>query len=281
MYHGNTSLLRDIFQPWGLLVETVDMTDPDTVESVLKSYPDRQVLVWMETPSNPLLKVTDIAKIASISKSYNALTLVDATWLSPALCQPLLLGCNMVLHSSTKYIGGHSDLLGGLLTSDGCEFFQKVRKVQGMCGAVPSPFDCWLTLRGIRSLGVRMERHCDNALEIAKYLSNHPKIQIVYYPGLVSHPNHDVYASQCKDGSFGGMLSFLINGTEKHAIAFASFTTLFKRATSLGGTESLIEHRASVEGPHSKTPRNLIRMSVGLESINDLLDDLKNALNKI
>ncbi len=273
-YHGTARLLREVFAPWGLDTTFVDMTDADTVRQAVR--PNTR-LIWAETPSNPLLKITDIAEMAGIAQSAGALCVCDNTWASPMLQRPLSLGADMVVHSTTKYLGGHEDVTGGAVVSaEDSEVFRRVRLIQNVYGAVPSPFDCWLTLRGIRTLHVRMPAHCANAGRVARFLQDHPKVAAVHYPGLPEHPGHDVAGQQMSD--YGGMLSFQVAGGREAAMEVASRVRLFVRATSLGGTQSLIEHRASIEGPHSETPDDLLRVSVGLEHPDDLIADLGQAL---
>jgi cystathionine gamma-synthase len=260
--------------PWGLQASVVDMTDLAAVRAAVR--PTTRLL-WVETPSNPLLKISDIAALAQIAHAAGARCAVDNTWATPALQRPLDLGADLALHATTKYLGGHSDVLGGAIVArEQDTFFERVRFIQGNGGAVPSPFDCWLVLRGIRSLAYRMRGHVANAARVAAFLNEHPAIERVYYPGLASHPGHAVVARQMC--GFGGMLSIEVHGGEPAAMALAARVKLFTRATSLGGVESLIEHRASVEGPESRTPPGLLRVSVGLEHPDDLVADLAQAL---
>lgn len=273
-YHGTGILLREVFAPWGLHTTFVDMTDPAQVKGALR--PNTR-LVWVETPSNPLLKVTDIARIAEIAHEVGARVVCDNTWASPVCQRPLELGADMVMHSTTKYLGGHSDVLGGALiarTED--EFFQRVRRLQTAGGAVPSPFECWLVLRGVRTLPVRVRAQTEGAMAVAAFLSTHPRVEAVHYPGLEAHPGHAVAKRQMR--GFGGMLSFQVRGGQAEAMDVAARLQLFTRATSLGGTESLIEHRASIEPPGTRTPQNLLRVSIGLEHPEDLIADLRAAL---
>ena len=273
-YHGTARMLREIFEPWGLRTTFVDMTDPDAVRREVR--PETR-LIWVETPSNPLLKITDIKEMTSIARSAGALCACDNTWATPILQRPLSLGADLVVHSTTKYISGHEDVTGGVVVSAHDDAsFQRIRLIQNVAGAVPSPFDCWLTLRGIRTLHVRMPAHCANAGLIARFLQDHPRVAAVHYPGLSGHPGHDVATRQMAD--FGGMLSFQVSGGKDAAMQVAANVRLFVRATSLGGTQSLIEHRASIEGPETNTPDDLLRVSVGLESVDDLIDDLSQAL---
>ncbi|HEX7981338.1 MAG TPA: aminotransferase class I/II-fold pyridoxal phosphate-dependent enzyme [Gemmatimonadaceae bacterium] len=273
-YYGTLKLLREVFAPWGLQADACDMSDLAAVERLLR--PNTKIL-WVETPSNPLLRVVDIAALAGLAHRVGARCVVDNTWATPVLQQPLALGADLAMHSTTKYLGGHSDLIGGALVSRvDDDYTAKLRNLQGLGGAIPSPFDCWLLLRGIRSLPWRMRGHCANAAAVARFLSTHPAIEAVHFPGLPSHPGHDVAARQMSD--FGGMLSIQLRGGESAALALTNRLTLFTRATSLGGPESLIEHRASVEGPTTISPRNLLRVSVGLENAEDLIEDLDRAL---
>lgn len=274
MYHGIRKLLRQAIEPWGLRLTFVDMTDATAVAAAVT--PDTR-LIWVETPSNPLLKVTDIARMAEIAKAADATLAVDATWTPPGIQETLDLGADLVVHATTKYLSGHSDVLGGaVIGSVATGHFERVRFLQQNEGAVPSPFDCWLLMRGIRTLPYRMRGHCAGARQLAGFLEDHPSVTHVYYPGLASHPQHDVASRQMHD--FGGMLSFRVDGGEDAAMAVAARVELFTRATSLGGVESLIEHRASIEGPDSATPRDLLRVSVGLEHPDDLQADLTTAL---
>jgi cystathionine gamma-synthase len=250
------------------------MTDPAEVEAALRP---RTALVWVETPSNPLLRVSDIAAIARIARAAGARCAVDNTWASPVLQRPFGLGADLALHSTTKYLGGHCDVLGGVVVGKAAdEFFQRIRNVQIHGGAVAAPFDCWLVLRGIRTLPYRMRGHCENARKLAAFLVRHPQVEAVHYPGLPNHPGHAVAAKQMQD--FGGMLSFQVRGGKGEALAVAARLRIITRATSLGGPDTLIEHRASIEPPGKGTPQNLLRLSVGLEHPDDLIADLAQAL---
>lgn len=276
-YYGTLRQLREIFAPWGLEVDVADMANLDAVEQALR--PNTR-LVWVETPSNPLVRVVDIARLAELAHSAGARCVVDNTWATPVLQLPLRDGADLVMHSTTKYLGGHSDLLGGALVARvDDDFTQRLLNIQKVGGAVPSPFDCWLLLRGIRTLPWRMRAHCDNASLVATFLSTHPKVEAVHYPGLPSHSGHDIARRQMDD--FGGMLSVQVRGGREGALELTRRLTLFTRATSLGGTESLIEHRASVEGAATLAPENLLRVSVGLEHPDDLIEDLERALAAI
>ena len=273
MYWGFKKQLQSIFE--GILtIDFIDLTTTSTLESYIKS---NTVMIWVETPSNPLLKITDLKLIAAIAKKHQLIFACDSTFASPCFQNPILLGADIVMHSSTKYIGGHSDVLGGvLITATKNEFWDKIRSIQQIGGAVPSPFDCFLLLRSIKTLPYRMRGHAENGMALAKYLAEHPKVETVYYPGLPSHPQHQIAKKQMS--AFGGMLSILIKGDAANAKRVVNKVKLFAQATSLGGVESLIEHRASVEGPDTKTPQNLIRISAGLEHADDLIADLEQAL---
>jgi cystathionine gamma-synthase len=273
-YYSTLRLAREVFGPWGLESDACDMADLAAVERLLR--PSTKV-VWVETPSNPLLRVVDIAALASRAHDVGARCVVDNTWATPLLQRPFNHGADVVMHSTTKYLGGHSDLIGGALVARvEDDFSARLRVLQGLGGAIPSPFDCWLLMRGIRSLPWRMRGHCENAKAVARFLAEHPAIEAVHYPGLPSHPGHAVAARQMSD--FGGMLSIQLRGGERAALDLTNRVELFTRATSLGGPESLIEHRASVEGPTTVSPRNLLRVSVGLEHADDLIEDLGRAL---
>ncbi|WP_442587966.1 trans-sulfuration enzyme family protein [Pedobacter sp. AW31-3R] len=275
MYWGFKKQLLSIFKDT-LSIDFIDLTDSGSVESYIKS---NTVLIWVETPSNPLLKITDIAALAEIAHQHQLILACDSTFASPSFQSPILHGADIVMHSSTKYIGGHSDVLGGVLvTAAQNEFWEKIRNIQQVGGAVPSPFDCFLLLRSIKTLAYRMRGHNENGMAFASYLEKHPKIEAVYYPGLPSHPQHEIAKKQMS--GFGGMLSVLIKGDAENAKKVVNKVKLFAQATSLGGVESLIEHRASVEGPGTKTPQNLIRISVGLEHIDDIIADFEHALGE-
>jgi cystathionine gamma-synthase len=273
-YHGTARLLREILGPWGLQTTFVDTGDPMQVRQAIRG---NTRLIWIETPSNPFLKITDIARIAEMAHQIGALVVCDNTFATPILQRPFDLGADLIVHATTKYLGGHSDVLGGVVvakTEDA--FFQKVRRIQVYAGAVPSPFECWLVLRGIRTLPCRMRVHSENALRVATFLSQHPKVEAVHYPGLKGRPGHEIAARQM--AMFGGIVSFQVKGDRARAMEVAAKVRTFTRATSLGGTESLIEHRASIEGPGTRTPENLLRLSVGLEHADDLIEDLSQAL---
>jgi len=275
-YHGTLRLLRETFSAWGLQTTFVDMTDPTAVERAAR--PSTR-LVWVETPSNPLWRVVDIERVAAIAHKVGAVCLCDNTTATPVLQSPFALGADLVLHATTKYLGGHGDVMGGAVvarTPDG--LFERVRALQASAGAVPSPFDCWLVLRGIRTLPWRMRAHSANAQRIAEFLASHPRVERVQYPGLPAHPGHDVASRQMS--GFGGMLSVQVRGGASGAMLVAARLRVFTRATSFGGTESLVEHRASIEGPGTRTPDDLLRLSIGLENADDLVEDLDQALRQ-
>ncbi len=274
IYHGTARLLREIMAPWKLKTTFVDMT---ALEDVRRAIDDATRLIFVETPSNPLLKITDISAIADLAHQANAWCLCDNTWATPVLQRPLELGADLVVHSSTKYLGGHGDVTGGAVVARSeDDLFRKIRLIQQNGGAVPSPFDCWLVLRGVRTLPYRMRAHSDNAVKVATFLHNHPRVTAVYYPGLEGHPGQGIARKQMSP--WGGMLSFQVEGGRDGAFRVAERARLFTRATSLGGYESLIEHRASIEGPETRTPDDLLRLSVGLEHADDLIEDLEQAL---
>lgn len=273
MYHGLRNQLKILFK--GILTfDFIDFTDLELIKQKINSSTK---LIWAETPSNPLLKLCDIEAISAIAKSNNLIFAVDNTFASPICQQPLSLGADIVMHSTTKYLNGHSDVTGGILvTKEENEFWQNIKDVQSYGGAVPSPFDCYLITRGIKTLPYRIRGHVANAQKLAEFLENHAAVEAVFYPGLASHPQYQLAKKQMI--YFGGMLSFLVKGGEEQARKVINGLKVFTQATSLGGVESLIEHRYSVEGPDSKTPKNLLRVSVGLEHIDDLIADLEGVL---
>jgi len=257
------------------------MTELNQIKRAIKK---NTKLIWIESPSNPSLKVTDIQAVVKIAKAKNLLVACDNTWATPFFTKPFNFGVDVVMHSTTKYFGGHSDILGGCVIfppNIQHEMNTKIRTFQSVGGAVPSPFDCWLLNRSLSTYAVRMPVHAQNAMKLATFLENHPQIEKVNYPGLKSNEYHRIAKKQMigADGvpSFGGMMSILVKGGQKEALALASKLQIFKHATSLGGVESLIEHRYSVEGVHSKSPENLLRISVGIENISDLIADFENA----
>ena len=275
VYFNIYMLMSDVFERWGLEVSSTDVAN---LNDVAASIQDNTAVIWVETPSNPQLKITDIKEIARLAKSSEALLVVDNTWPSPVLQNPLDLGADIVIHSTTKYFGGHSDVLGGcVVLKENNDLAKRIQSIQTLSGAVPSPFDCWLITRGIQTLHLRVMAQTKSAHMLANFLESHAKIESVNYPGLESHPQHLVAKRQMKNG-FGAMLSVIINGDQQTTIEVSNKLEHFTRATSLGGVESLVEHRQSVEGPDSNTPDNLLRISVGLENINDLIDDWKQAL---
>ena len=282
VYGGTHRLVNRVLVPWGVSLSTVDMSNLDAVRAAIR--PDSTKVLWIETPSNPLMKISDIAALVEIAKDAGALVVVDNTFASPYLQQPLSLGADVVVHSTTKYLGGHSDVLGGALIVNNEELAEKIGFLQFAVGAVSGPMDAWLTVRGIKTLAVRMDRHSANAQAIAETLVGHPKLDAVYYPGLPAHPGHDVAARQMK--SFGGMMSLALSGGPAAARALAEGTELFQLAESLGGVESLIGYpsemtHASVRGTDLEVPENVVRLSVGIEDAGDLTSDLLGALDRL
>ncbi|CAN7490817.1 aminotransferase class I/II-fold pyridoxal phosphate-dependent enzyme [Phenylobacterium sp. LjRoot225] len=277
MYFGIRSLLNETDLGARFDRAVVDMTDLDAVEAACAAPTG---IVWIETPSNPLLKIVDISTVADIAHRAGAVVVVDNTWATPLLQRPFELGADLIVHALTKYIGGHSDLMiGGVVARHAGRHGAALRAAQKHKGAIPSPFECWLALRGMQSLAPRMNAHCSNAMAIAKFLSGHPAVSAVHYPGLPDHPGFGIASEQMT--AFGGMLSFEVKGGRAEAMKVAASLKLITRATSLGGTHSLIEHRASVEGPETRAPENLLRLSVGLEHAQDLVADLQEALECI
>lgn len=272
VYHGLRALARD-FLADKLDIDTIDIIDATAVANALRPTTK---CVWLETPSNPLLNVCDIATIAKSAHAVGAIVAVDNTFATPCLQQPLTLGADVVMHSTTKYFGGHSDVMGGALIFKDAKLRETLEVHRRIRGAVMAPFNAWLTLRGLHSMPARLAWHCRNARVVAEFLEQHARVERVLWPGLKSHLNHDIAARQMRD--FGGMLSVQIKGGRDAAIAFAGKVKIFTNATSLGGCESLIEHRASVEGAHAVSPPNLLRISVGVEHPDDLIADLDQAL---
>jgi cystathionine gamma-synthase len=278
-YGGTFRLADKVLQSWGVTYRPVPMWQPAAVRNALRDKPARVVLV--ETPTNPLLSIADITALADITHEAGALLVVDNTFASPYLQQPLALGADVVVHSATKYLGGHSDVIGGAIVVTDPGLGEKIAFNQNATGATAGPFDAWLTLRGIRTLGVRMDRHCENAQRVADMLAAHPNVAEVFYPGLASHPGHEVAAKQMR--GFGGIVSFRSAGGEGEAVAICGRTRLFTLGESLGGVESLIEHpgrmtHASAAGSALEVPADLVRLSVGIETAEDLLEDLRSAL---
>jgi cystathionine gamma-synthase len=276
MYWSLRNWLLGFATSWGLEVEPIDMTDAAAVQAAIR--PGATKLIWVETPANPLWTITDIAATAEIAHEAGALLAVDSTSATPVLSQPLALGADLVMHSATKYLNGHSDLTAGTVTTraDGAHW-QRLRSVRAQIGGTLGSLESWLLLRGLRTLYLRVRTASASALRIAEHFEGHPAVAEVLYPGLPSNPGHELAARQMP-GGFGGMLSIRTAGGEDAAIAAAARTRLWKRATSLGGVESLIEHRASVEGPGTPVPPDLLRLSVGIEHVDDLIADLEQAL---
>jgi cystathionine gamma-synthase len=278
-YGGTFRLFDKVVRLWGLENTPAAVSDLDAVRAAIR--PGETSVVWVETPTNPLLNIGDIEALASLAHDAGALLVVDNTFASPYLQQPLALGADVVVHSTTKYCGGHSDVVGGALVVRDLELAEKVAFHQNAMGAVAGPFDAWLTLRGLKTLAVRMDRHCDNAERVVDFLTGHPKVSRVIYPGLAEHPGHEVASRQMK--RYGGIVSFQVTGGEQHALDVCDRTRVFTLGESLGGVESLIEHpgrmtHASVAGTELEVPADLIRLSVGIETAEDLLADLDRAL---
>ncbi|HSP52068.1 MAG TPA: cystathionine gamma-synthase [Cryobacterium sp.] len=279
VYGGTPRLINRVHGAWGILNSTVEMSDLAAVEEAI--IPGETKILWVETPSNPLMKVCDIAALVEIGHRYGVTVIVDNTFASPALQQPLAFGADVVVHSTTKYLGGHSDVLGGALIINDDELAEKAQFLQFAAGPVSAPMDAWLTVRGIKTLSVRMDRHCSNAQAIAEHLQGHPAIDRVYYPGLSTHPGHELAKKQMS--GFGGMLSISFVGGAAAARSFAESTHLFQLAESLGGVESLVNYpsemtHASVRGTELEVADNIIRLSVGIEDVADLIADIDGAL---
>ncbi len=277
-YGGTYRLLTRVFGAWGVAASSVDFSDGEALEA---AFTDSTKMIWVETPSNPLLNIVSIATLARAAHDHGARLVVDNTFATPYLQQPLALGADVVVHSTTKYVGGHSDVLGGFVATNDDELAATLRFHQFAIGAVPGPLDCYLLVRGLKTLGVRMDRHCSNARAIAVFLEGHPAVARVYYPGLSSHPGHGVAAEQMSD--FGGMVSFTLTSGTDVAKKVCESTSVFTLAESLGGVESLIElpsvmTHLSVAGSALAPPDNLIRLSVGIEDVEDLIEDLAAAL---
>ncbi len=283
IYGGAYRLFTNVYEKFGINVKYVDFTN---VEKVYNAITSNTRLIWIETPTNPTLKISDIAAIAKIAKANNCLLCVDNTFASPILQQPLSLGADIVIHSATKYLGGHSDLIAGVIVTKTTELGAKIKYLQNACGAILGPFDSWLVIRGIETLHLRMKQHCSSAFAIAQFLENHPAIDKVYYPGLTTHPNHLIAKKQAT--GYGGIVSFNLKvDTEEAAIKLVTSTQLFKLAESLGGIKSLISHPANMTHKSIPTEKrratgvsdSLVRLSVGLEDVEDLINDLFEALN--
>lgn len=278
-YGGTFRLYSRVLERWGVDHTPVALGDLDAVRAAFE--PGRTKVLWIETPTNPMLNIADIAALSMLAHEFGVTVVVDNTFASPYLQQPLALGADVVVHSTTKYLGGHSDVVGGALVTNRTDLAERLYFHQNAMGAVSGPFDAWLVLRGIRTLSVRMERHCDNAEQIVRLLQSHPDVTDILYPGLPTHPHHDVAARQMK--RFGGMVSFRVAGGESRALNVCNRTHLFTLGESLGGVESLIEHpaamtHASVAGSLLEVPSDLVRLSVGIETVDDLLADLSQAL---
>lgn len=281
VYGGTYRLLTRVLAPWGIETTTVELSDVDALRAAIR--PETKI-VWLETPSNPLLKIVDIALIAEIAHAAGLIVVVDNTFASPALQQPLALGADLVVHSTTKYLGGHSDVLGGAVVFGDDRFFDQVKFQQFAVGAVSAPLDAWLTTRGIKTLALRMRQHSENAQAIAEWAQDRPEFAQVYFPGLSSHPGHGIAAKQMS--GFGGMLSFGLAAGADAARAFVESTSVFQLAESLGGVESLIGYppdmtHASVRGTELAVPENIVRLSVGIEDVGDLIADLEQGLDRI
>ncbi|GGY79819.1 cystathionine gamma-synthase [Streptomyces omiyaensis] len=277
-YGGTFRLFAKVVQRWGVDFSVADTSD---IASVRGAINDRTKLIWVETPSNPLLGITDVEAVAGVARQAGAKLVVDNTFASPYLQQPLALGADVVVHSLTKYMGGHSDVVGGALIAADAELGEELAYHQNAMGAVAGPFDSWIVLRGIKTLAVRMDRHSENATAVADFLTRHPKVTQVLYPGLAEHPGHEIAAKQMR--SFGGMISFRVEGGEEAAVGVCNRAKLFTLGESLGGVESLIEHpgrmtHASVAGSALEVPADLVRLSVGIENVDDLIADLREAL---
>jgi len=275
-YYASMKLAEEIMGPWGLQMSQVDMEDLDAIKAAIQ--PNTK-LIWVETPGNPLLGISDIQAICTLAHSHGIFVGVDNTIATPILQNPISLGADIVMHATTKYIGGHSDVLGGaIIVREENDWSGRLKRVQILMGATQSPMDCYLLARGLKTLPLRMREHSASALALAQKLEKHIAIEKVHYPGLISHPQHELAKRQMPHG-FSGMISIQIKGDEANARRVASKLALFQQATSLGGVESLAEHRKSIEGPDSKTPGNLVRLSIGLEHVDDLWEDLNQALS--
>jgi cystathionine gamma-synthase len=279
-YGGTFRLVDKVWGEMGIAHTPTDLSSPEALE---RAWRDETRMVWIETPSNPLLSIVDIAAVAFMARARGALVVVDNTFATPYLQTPLTLGADAVVHSSTKYLGGHSDVVGGFLGVVDPELGERLAFLQNAAGAVPGPLDCYLVLRGLKTLAVRMDRHCANAAAVADWLTTHPAVEHVFYPGLARHPGHDVAARQMT--GFGGIVSFVVAGGEEFALKVAGTTQLFTLAESLGAVESLIEHphrmtHASVAGSALEVDPGLLRLSVGIETLDDLLGDLESALER-
>jgi cystathionine gamma-synthase len=277
-YHGIAHLIKSMLPRWKITYTEVDMTNGQAIEQAIQK---NTRLIIVETPSNPMLKITDIESVCQMAGARKILVACDNTWTTPLIQRPIALGADLVFHSSTKFFGGHSDVLGGcIIVNQKNELAQRIREYQTVGGSVPSPFDCWLLNRSLSTLSLRLERQIKNAAAIAGYFNSQSQIEAVYYPGLADHPGHEVAKKQM-NGLYGSMISVGLKGGEAKAVQFASSMKIFKHATSLGGVESLVEHRRSAEGLSPKSPANLLRFSVGIEYLDDLLEDLSLGLHRI
>ncbi len=274
-YHGTRYLMQKFFTRWQVSFSETDMT---VVEKIEKLIQPNTKLIWMETPSNPQLKIADIQAIVALAARHQITTACDNTFATPILQKPLQMGVDYVMHSSTKFFSGHSDILGGVVcTNHTNETANNIREYQAIAGAVPSPFDCWLLNRSLATFPLRLAAQCKSAVAVAAFLESHPNIEKVFYPGLASHPNHEVAKQQMSNG-FGSIISILVKGGLQETLAVAGRLNIFKHATSLGGVESLVEHRRSAEGSHPVSPENLLRISIGIENVEDLVEDFRKAL---
>ena len=274
-YYASMKLAEEIMGPWGLQMSQVNMEDLDAIKAAIQ--PNTK-LIWVETPANPLLGISDIQAISTLAHSHGIFVGVDNTIATPILQNPISLGADIVMHATTKYIGGHSDVLGGaIIMREENDWSARLKRVQILMGATQNPLDCYLLARGLKTLPLRMREHSASALTLAQKLEKHIAIEKVHYPGLISHPQHELAKRQMPNG-FSGMISIQIKGDEANARKVASKLKLFQQATSLGGVESLVEHRRSIEGPDSKTPGNLLRLSIGLEHVDDLWEDLNSCI---
>ncbi len=276
-FYGTKTLLN-LYKEWGL---SYTLVDSSTIANVQSAVRRETKLIWIETPSNPMMRVTDIRRVSEIARHAGATLVVDNTAASPVLQRPLDLGADMVMHSTTKYLGGHSDILGGaIITRERTPLFERIQMLQHAQGGVPSPFECWLLVRGIKTLALRVRTQASNAMYVAEFLAQHPQIESVLYAGLSSHPGHEI-AVQQMHGGFGGLMSFLVKGTDKEALGMTAHLKVITRATSLGAVETTVDHRYSVEPAGTTTPKNLLRLSVGVEHYEDLIEDLDQALSKM
>jgi cystathionine gamma-synthase len=278
IYYGTKVMLENLYKRWGLTYSVVDMTQ---IANIRKAITKKTRLIWIETPSNPSLKITDIGAVVALAKTKGITVACDNTWATPFFTRPLDLGVDIVMHSTTKYFSGHSDIIGGcVILKQENEVSARIREFQTLGGAIPSPFDCWLLYRSLATFPMRMRQHAENAQKLADFLEKHPNIERVHYPALASNPYHKIAKKQMHNG-FGGMLSILVKGGAAETLRMASTLKVAKHATSLGGVETLVDHRQSAEGVHSVSPPNLLRVSVGVENIEDLIADFEQALTRV